>query len=84
MGGKGDRYDNATFQTVIKKNKSELIWRSRFQTRWETENSIGRYADSFYNPRRRQSELRYKSPIAFEADVTETGEYLSTKAKPVK
>jgi len=69
MSGKGNCYDNAIVETVFKTIKSELIWRTSFQTRWQAEKSIGRYIDGFYNPVRRHSALAYKSPITFEADM---------------
>ena len=72
MSGKGNCYDNAIVETVFKTIKSELIWRTSFQTRWQAEKSIGRYIDGFYNPVRRHSALAYKSPITFEADMVMT------------
>ena len=72
MSGKGNCYDNAMVETVFKTIKSELIWRTSFQTRWQAEKSIGRYIDGFYNPRRRHSALGYKSPATFEANMAIT------------
>ena len=67
MSGKGICYDNAMVETVFKTIKSDLIWRTSFQTRWQAEKAIGHYIDGFYNPRRRHSGLGYKSPVTFEA-----------------
>lgn len=67
MSGKGNCYDNAMVETVFKTIKSELVWRTSFQTRRQAEKAIGHYIDGFYNPRRRHSALGYQSPIAFEA-----------------
>lgn len=72
MSGKGNCYDNAMVETVFKTIKSELVWRTRFQSRQHAENAIGRYIDGFYNPTRRHSALGYQSPIAFEAIMAET------------
>jgi transposase InsO family protein len=72
MSGKGNCYDNAMVETVFKTIKSELIWRTSFQTRSQAERSIGRYIDGFYNPRRRHSALGYSSPITFEANMAVT------------
>jgi putative transposase len=66
MPGKGNCYDNALIETFFKTLKSELVWRSVFQTRAETEEAIGRYIDGFYNPVRRHSTLDYVSPVQFE------------------
>lgn len=72
MSGKGNCYDNAMVETVFKTIKSELVWRTCFQSRRQAENAIGQYIDGFYNPRRRHSAIGYKSPIAFEASMAET------------
>lgn len=72
MSGKGNCYDNAMVETVFKTIKSELIWRTMYQTREAAEKALGRYIDGFYNPRRRHSALGYKSPITFEAMVAKT------------
>jgi transposase InsO family protein len=52
MSGKGNCYDNAMVETVFKTIKSELGWRTAFQTRSQAEKAIGRYIDGFYNPTR--------------------------------
>ena len=57
---------------VFKTIKSEMVWRTRFQTRRQAEMAIGRYIEGFYNPTRRHSALGYKAPIAFEAEMAET------------
>jgi transposase InsO family protein len=67
MSGKGNCYDNAMVETVFKTLKSELIWRTAYETRWQANVAIGRYIDGFYNPVRRHSALGYKSPCQFEA-----------------
>lgn len=69
MSGKGNCYDNAMVETVFKTIKNELIWRTSFQTRSAATSALGRYIDGFYNPRRRHSALRYKSPASFEANM---------------
>jgi len=62
MSGKGNCYDNAMVETFFKTFKSELIWRTIYQTRRQAENAIARYIDGFYNPDRRHSALDYPSP----------------------
>ncbi|BDA82973.1 transposase (plasmid) [Aureimonas sp. SA4125] len=66
MSGKGNCYDNAMVETFFKTLKSELVWRTVFQTRTEAKAAIGRYIDSFYNPVRRHSALDFISPVQFE------------------
>ena len=66
MSGKGNCYDNAMVETFFKTLKSELVWRTVFQTRSEAKAAIGHYIDSFYNPVRRHSALDFISPVQFE------------------
>ncbi len=66
MSGKGNCFDNAVVETFFKSLKSELVWRTVFQTRAEAKQAIGRYIDGFYNPVRRHSTLDYVSPVQFE------------------
>jgi putative transposase len=66
MSGKGNCYDNAMVETFFKTLKSELVWRTVFQTRAEATEALARYSDGFYNPRRRHSALGFESPVQFE------------------
>ena len=66
MSGKGNCYDNAMVETFFKTLKSELVWRTVFQTRSGAEQAIARYIDGYYNPVRRHSALDYLSPTQFE------------------
>ena len=66
MSGKGNCYDNAMVESFFKTLKSELVWRTMFETRQQAEQAIGRYINSFYNPVRRHSALDFTSPIQFE------------------
>jgi putative transposase len=63
---KGNCYDNSMVETFFKSIKAELIWRNRWDTRRQAEGAIFQYINGFYNPRRRHSSLRGKSPLAFE------------------
>jgi hypothetical protein len=45
MSGKGNCYDNSVVETFFKSLKSELVWRTVFQTRAEAKAEIGRYID---------------------------------------
>jgi len=66
MSGKGNCFDNAVVEAFFKTLKSELVWRTVFQTRAEAKAAIGRYIDGLYNPVRRHSTLDYLSPVQFE------------------
>ena len=66
MSGKGNCYDNAVVETFFKTIKSELIWRTAFQTPRQATAQIGKYIDGFYNPVRRHSACRFQSPIQYE------------------
>jgi putative transposase len=57
MSGKGNCFDNAVVETFFKTLKSELVWRTVFQTRAEAKDALGRYIDGFYNPVWRHSTL---------------------------
>ena len=70
MSGKGNCFDNAVVETFFKTLKSELVWRTVFQTRAEAKQAIGSYIDGFYNPIRRHSTLDYVSPVQFERMAT--------------
>ncbi len=48
-------------ETFFKTLKSELVWRTRFQTRSEAHEALARYIDGFYNPTRRHSALNFVS-----------------------
>jgi putative transposase len=67
MSGRGNCYDNAMVETVFKTLKSELVWRTIFNSRAQAEIALGRYIDGFYNPIRRHSALGFQSPCEFEA-----------------
>ena len=51
---------------LFKTLKSELIWRTAFETRADAAAATGRYIDGFYNPIRRHSALDFTSPAQFE------------------
>ena len=65
MSGKENCYDNSAVESFFKSLKAELVWRRNWQTRREVEVALFEYINGFYNPRRRHSALRWKSPVAF-------------------
>ena len=71
MSGKGNCFDNSMVETVFKTIKSEMLWRTAFQTRDAAEKALGLYIEGFYNPIRRHSALGYHSPITFERQQRE-------------
>src|SRR5918994_7083293 len=50
MSGKGNGSDNSRVEAFFKTLKSELVWRTVFQTRAEAREALARYIDGFYNP----------------------------------
>jgi len=79
ISGKGNCYDNAVVETFFKTIKSELVWRTIFQTRRQAETEISYYIDGFYSPVRRHSTCDYQSPIQYEM-MTHNKPVLSTKS----
>src|SRR5829696_8612903 len=72
MSGKGNGYDNSMVETFFKTLKSELVWRTAFQTRAEASQALARYIDGFYNPVRRHSALDFVSPAQFERRTSQS------------
>ena len=66
MSGKGNGYDNSRVEAFFKTLKSELVWRTVFQTRAEAREALARSIDGFSNPLRRHSALGFLSPAQFE------------------
>ncbi len=56
MSGKGNCFDDAV-ETFFQTSKSEMIWRTVFQTRAEAKQATSRYIDGLLNPLRRHSTL---------------------------
>jgi len=66
MSDRGNCYDNAVVESFFKTLKSELIWRTAWQTQNQVVREIGKYIDGFCNPNTRHSANSYTSPIAYE------------------
>ena len=66
MSRRGDCWDNAVAESFFATLKTELVYRSRWQTRATARSAIFEYIESFYNRRRRHSSLAYLSPADFE------------------
>lgn len=66
MSRKGDPYDNACIESFHATIKKELVYRTRFNTRFEAIKAINFYIGNFYNEKRKHSRLGYTSPNKFE------------------
>ncbi len=66
MGSVGDCFDNAMAESFFASLECELINRSHWPTHREARLAIFDYIETFYNPRRRHSALRYLSPAEWE------------------
>lgn len=67
MGTVGDSYDNALAENLWSAIKTECVRRHDFVTRAEANQALFEYLDGFYNPRRIQKGLGWRSPDEFEA-----------------
>jgi len=67
MGSKGDAYDNAMIESFFGTLKIELIHRRRWQTRAEVDIALLSHIEGWYNPRRLQQALGWRSPLEYEA-----------------
>ena len=67
MGSKGDAYDNAMIESFFGTLKIELIDRRRWHTRGELDTAVLSYLEGWYNPRRLQQALGWRSPLEYEA-----------------
>jgi putative transposase len=68
MGSVGDSFDNALMENFWSTLKIEKIYRESYATRAQAETALFDYIDGFYNPRRIQRRLGYRSPDRYEAD----------------
>lgn len=67
MSRRGDCWDNAVVESFNATIKTELIHRTKWNTREEARAAIYKYIEIWYNAKRLHSTLGYQSPIAFEA-----------------
>jgi transposase InsO family protein len=70
MGTVGDSYDNALAENMWSTLKTECVRRRDFASRAEANQALFEYLDGFYNPRRIQKNLGWRSPDEFEAAHT--------------
>jgi transposase InsO family protein len=67
MGTVGDSYDNALAENFWSVLKTECVRRTAFATRADAEIALFEYIDGFYNTRRIQKNLGWRSPDEYEA-----------------
>lgn len=70
MSSTGNCYDNAMAESMFATMKKGHLFYERFQSREEARRRIFEYLEVFYNRVRRHSALGYKSPAAFEHELT--------------
>ena len=75
MGSPGTSADNAVVESFSGSLKTELVYRSDFDSLEEAKAALFEYIESFYNTHRRHSYLGGVSPREFEKSAT-----LGTKA----
>ena len=78
MSRKGDCWDNAVVESFNATIKTELIYRTKWQTREEARAAIYNWIESWYNRKRLHSTLGYRSPDDFERR-TKNGQLLKTQ-----
>jgi transposase InsO family protein len=71
MSRTGDCYDNALAESFFATLKTELIDRQPWPTRRAARQAIFDWIEGFYNRQRLHSALGYRSPVAFEEDITQ-------------
>ena len=72
FGTTGDCYDNAAVESFFATLKGELAWihgTERWPTRGGLRTALFDYIEAFYNPKRAQERLGYRSPIDYEEEV---------------
>jgi len=72
MSRSGNCYDNAFIESFWSSLKYEVVYHQRFASFAEARSAIFHYIETFYNRTRLHSSLAYRSPIAFESELTPT------------
>ncbi len=63
-------WDNAVVEAFWSTLKVELVHRHVWATRAQARQAVFEWIDAFYNRQRLHSSLGYRTPAAYEADVT--------------
>jgi transposase InsO family protein len=67
MSRRGNPWDNAECESLIKTLKWEEIYRNDYRDLEDALASIGPFIEKVYNEKRLHSSLGYRSPVEFEA-----------------
>lgn len=67
LGSVGDSFDNAMAESWFGTIKVELLYRHIWRSRHDAELGIFRWVEGWYNPRRIQKALGWRSPAEYEA-----------------
>jgi len=70
MSRSGNCYDNAFIESFWSSLKYEVVYHQRFASFAEARRAVFHYIETFYNRTRLHSSLAYRSPIAFESQLT--------------
>jgi transposase InsO family protein len=70
MSRSGNCYDNAFIESFWSSLKYEVVYHQRFASFAQARSAIFHYIEAFYNRTRLHSSLAYRSPIAFESQLT--------------
>jgi transposase InsO family protein len=70
MSRKGNCLDNAPMESFFSSLKTEMVHRTRFQTRQAAKAALFEYIEIFYNRKRRHSSIGYRTPAQARVDMT--------------
>ncbi len=70
MSRKGNCLDNAPMESFFGALKTEMVHRTRFQTRRQARAALFEYIEIFYNRKRRHSSIGYRTPAQARMDMT--------------
>jgi transposase InsO family protein len=69
MSRKGNCLDNAPMESFFSSLKTEMVHRTKFQTRREAKAALFEYIEIFYNRQRRHSSIGYRTPAQARMDM---------------
>jgi putative transposase len=69
MSRRGNPYDNAQCESLMKTLKYEEVYRNEYQDLTEARAQIGAFLEKVYNQKRLHSALGYLPPVRFEAQL---------------